>query len=174
MNSWLLNRSSRSAGGFGAGPTENRHRHSPPAIDSDSRPTVAVEAGSCVNAATSASINLARHRGNVLRRERAGRIYDAGEFFHAVSRRPCVTSTTVHRPSDRRPQTAAAATIAGDMMCGRRRPSGGESSDWWSRRSSPLATRSPLIPTHIEQPESAHSIPASRPTIPYYLKCYPG
>ena len=68
------------------------------------------------------------------------------------------------RTSARRPLTAAAATIAGDIR--------------WVRapgpcrprklrlvveaQRSPGATRSPLMPTHIEQPDSPHSRPASR------------
>src|SRR5262249_32808035 len=68
------------------------------------------------------------------------------------------------RTSARCPLTAAAATIAGDIRCVRApgpcRPR--KLRLVVDAHLSPDGTISPLMPTHIEQPESAHSSPASR------------
>src|SRR5262249_15721118 len=95
--------------------------------------------------------------------ERAGGRGESDEFVHAPHPfRPMSSGRT----SVSLPVTAAAATMAGDIR--------------WVRASgpcrprklrlvveaqrSPGATTSPLMPTHMEQPDSPHSRPASRKT----------
>src|SRR5262249_5620808 len=86
---------------------------------------------------------------------------EGGEFFHAGY---TVQFPRSSRTSARWPVTAAAATMAGDIRCVR------APGPWRPRKlrfvveaqRSPEATRSPLMPTHMEQPDSAHSRPASR------------
>src|SRR5207245_1911470 len=83
---------------------------------------------------------------------------DARKRFHVYAPRV--------RTSVSRPVTAAAAAIAGDMRCVRAplpwRPSKLRFDVDATR--SPAAAVSPFIPTHIEQPASRHSKPASTKT----------
>src|SRR5690606_19501115 len=86
-----------------------------------------------------------------------GNAVEAGERLHYV------LPESSGRTSARCPSTAAAATIAGDIRCVR------EPGPCRPRKlrfvveahRSPGGTTSPLMPTHIEQPESTHSSFAS-------------
>src|SRR5262245_30322632 len=94
--------------------------------------------------------------------ERTGRCGQTDELLH--ERPHTLRPLSSGRTSARRPLTAAAATIAGDIRCVRApgpcRPR--KLRLVVDAQRSPDCTTSPLMPTHIEQPESAHSSPASR------------
>ena len=74
-----------------------------------------------------------------------------------------ILPASIGRTSVSMPATAAAATIAGDIRCVR------APAPWRplklrlvvEAQRSPDATRSPFMPTHIEQPDAAHSRPAA-------------
>src|SRR5207248_10305167 len=88
---------------------------------------------------------------------------NAAELFERLHH---ALPASIGRTSARWPVTAAAATIAGDIRCVRApgpcRPR--KLRLVVEAQRSPGATRSPLMPTLIEQPDSPHSSPASRKT----------
>src|SRR5881275_1690806 len=98
---------------------------------------------------------------DIVERQRIGAAFDAGEWAHAAASRlsPPISSRT----SVRRPVTAAAAAIAGDIRCVRApgpwRPTKLRLEVEAQR--SPGGTLSGFIARHIEQPGSRHSKPAA-------------
>ncbi len=80
----------------------------------------------------------------------------------SIARPSALPAAAARRRDGRRPPRPRPSPATSDA-CARPAPGGRGNCGWWSRRSArPSATRSPLMPTHIEQPDSPHSRPASR------------